>query len=60
MNLGLKDGDVCVQMMPSSLSWVLVYYALAKLGALVVPVNFLFRRREMEYIFQDSAAKAFA
>jgi len=66
--LGIKPGDVCVQMMPipfcvqmmpSSLSWVLVYYALAKLGAVVVPVNFLFRRRELEYIFQDSGAKAF-
>jgi long-chain acyl-CoA synthetase len=59
MNLGLKPGDVCVQMMPSSLNWVLVYYALAKLGAMVVPVNFLFRKRELEYIFRDSGAKAF-
>jgi long-chain acyl-CoA synthetase len=57
--LGIKPGDVCVQMMPSSLNWVLVYYALAKLGAFVVPVNFLFRKRELEYIFQDSGARAF-
>jgi long-chain acyl-CoA synthetase len=57
--LGIKPGDVCVQMMPSSLNWVLVYYALAKLGAFVVPVNFLFRQRELEYIFQDSGARAF-
>jgi long-chain acyl-CoA synthetase len=57
--LGIKPGDVCVQMMASSLRWVLVYYALAKLGALVAPVNFLFRRRELEYIFRDSGAKAF-
>jgi long-chain acyl-CoA synthetase len=57
--LGIKPGDLCVQMMPSSLNWILAYYALAKVGALVVPVNFLFRRRELEYIFQDSGAKAF-
>jgi long-chain acyl-CoA synthetase len=59
VNLGLKAGDVCVQMMPSCPNWILIYYALAKLGALVVPVNFLFRKRELEYIFQDSNAKAF-
>jgi long-chain acyl-CoA synthetase len=58
-HLGLKPGDVCVQMMPSSLNWVLVYYALAKMGAFVVPVNFLFRQRELDYIFRDSGAKAF-
>ena len=57
--LGLKPGDVCVQMMPSSLNWALVYYALAKMGAFVVPVNFLFRKRELDYIFRDSRAKAF-
>jgi len=57
--LGLKPGDVCVQMMPSSLNWALVYYALAKMGAFVVPVNFLFRQRELDYIFRDSRAKAF-
>jgi len=57
--LGLHAGDVCILMMPSSLNWALVYYALAKLGAIVVPVNFLYRQRELEYIFQDSGACAF-
>ena len=56
---GIKPADVCVQMMPSSLNWALVYYALAKMGAFVVPVNFLFRQRELRYIFQDSGARAF-
>ena len=56
---GLKPGDVCIQMMPSSLNWALVYYALAKMGAVVVPVNFLFRQRELDYIFRDSGARAF-
>jgi long-chain acyl-CoA synthetase len=58
-HLGLKAGDVCILMMPSSLSWALVYYALAKLGAIVVPVNFLYRKGELEHIFTDSGARAF-
>jgi len=57
--LGLRAGDFCVLMMPSSLNWALVYYALAKLGAVVVPVNFLFRQGELKYIFSDSGARAF-
>lgn len=58
-NLGLRPGDVCVLMMPSSINWALVYYALAKLGAVVVPVNFLYRQRELVYIFRDAGARAF-
>jgi long-chain acyl-CoA synthetase len=58
-HLGVKPGDVCVQMMPGSLNWAMVYYALARMGACVVPVNFLFRRRELAYIFRDSGTRAF-
>lgn len=57
--LGLRAGDFCVLMMPSSLNWILVYYALAELGAVVVPVNFLYRQGELGYIFSDSGARAF-
>ena len=57
--LGLRHSDVCVLMMPSSINWALVYYALAKLGAIVVPVNFLYRQREIDYIFRDCDARAF-
>ncbi|MGB6064146.1 MAG: long-chain fatty acid--CoA ligase [Desulfomonilaceae bacterium] len=56
---GLKPGDVAVLMMPNSLDWVISYYALAKLGALVVPLNPLFKRGELDYIFRDSGAKCF-
>ncbi|RJR50154.1 MAG: long-chain fatty acid--CoA ligase [Desulfobacteraceae bacterium] len=56
---GLRPGDVCVLMMPNSIQWVITYYALAKLGAVVTPVNFLFRTGELNHIFRDSGAKAF-
>ena len=57
--MGLRPGDACVLMMPNSIDWVLVYYALARLGAVVVPVNFIYRRGELQHIFSDSGAKAF-
>lgn len=59
IHLGLRVGDFCVLMMPNSLNWVVAYYALAQIGAIVVPVNFLYRRGELEYIFQNSSARAF-
>ncbi len=56
---GLEPGQVCVLMMPNSLEWVIAYYALAKLGAVVLPVNFLYRAEELKHIFSDSGARAF-
>jgi long-chain acyl-CoA synthetase len=56
---GLHPGDVCVLMMPNSIEWVIAYYALAKVGAVVLPVNFLYRVGELEHIFKDSNARAF-
>ena len=59
VHAGLHPGDVCVLMMPNSIVWVIVYYALAKVGAVVVPVNFLYRTGELDHIFKDSGARAF-
>jgi long-chain acyl-CoA synthetase len=56
---GLGPGDIAVLMMPNSIDWITVYYALAKLGAVVLPVNFLYRTEELTHIFRDSGATAF-
>ncbi|RJR26702.1 MAG: long-chain fatty acid--CoA ligase [Desulfobacteraceae bacterium] len=57
--MGLKPGDICVLMMPNSLDFYIAYYGLAKTGASVVPVNFLYKTRELEHIFNDARPKAF-
>jgi long-chain acyl-CoA synthetase len=57
--LGLAPGDRAVVMMPNSIHQVTVYYALVKIGAIVVPVNFLFRMHELKYIIGDSKPNAF-
>lgn len=57
--MGLMPGDFCVIMMPESPDWPIVYYAVAKVGAAVVPVNPIYRQRELEHIFHDSGATAF-
>ena len=57
--LGLVAGDHCMVMMPNSIQVFIIYYALAKLGAVIVPVNFLFKKHELEYILSDAKPKAF-
>lgn len=58
-DLGLTAGDHCMVMMPNSIRVITIYYALAKLGAVIVPVNFLFKKHELEHILSDSRPKAF-
>ncbi|MFC1535033.1 class I adenylate-forming enzyme family protein [Thermodesulfobacteriota bacterium] len=58
-NLGLTPGDRCIVMMPNSIKSITVYYAMAKLGAVVIPVNFLYRVHELKHILTDSRPKAF-
>ena len=56
---GLKPRDKCILMLPSCPEFVIAYYALAKLGAVIVPVNFLFKEGELSHIFRDSRAGGF-
>jgi long-chain acyl-CoA synthetase len=58
-NLGLLPGDRCMLMMPNSIPAISVYYALARLGAEIIPVNFLYRKHELEHILKDAAPKCF-
>lgn len=57
--MDLSAGDRCVVLMPNSIEMIIVYYALAKLGAVLIPVNFLYRFHELEHIVADSKPKAF-
>ena len=58
-SLGLASGDTCVLMMQSSLEFVTAYYALARMGVAIVPVNFLYKSHELSHIFRDSGARGF-
>ena len=58
-DLGLTAGDHCMVMLPNSIQVITIYYALAKMGAVIVPVNFLFKKHELEHILSDAKPKAF-
>jgi long-chain acyl-CoA synthetase len=56
---GLSTADRCALMMPNSIQTITAYNAIAKLGAVVIPINFLYREHELKHIFADSKPKAF-
>ncbi|MCG6878595.1 MAG: long-chain fatty acid--CoA ligase [Deltaproteobacteria bacterium] len=58
-SLGLAPKDTCILMMQSGMEFITAYYALARMGVAVVPVNFLYKRHELAHIFEDSAARGF-
>ncbi|MBK5233710.1 MAG: long-chain fatty acid--CoA ligase [Thermoleophilia bacterium] len=54
---GIEKGDrVCV-MLPNVPHFLMVYYAVLRLGAIVVPMNVLLTSREIKHYMNDSGAK---
>jgi len=54
---GIEQGDrVCV-MLPNVPHFAMVYYAILRLGAIVVPMNVLLTSREITHYMNDSGAK---
>jgi len=56
-SLGVEKGDRVILFIPKSLIFVVAHLALQKLGAIAVPLNPGFKKSELEYLFQDAAAK---
>jgi fatty-acyl-CoA synthase len=58
MSIGIGKGDPVIVWMPNSIEWNIVFPALAKVGAITVPVSTRYRSYEMEYIIGRSDAVA--
>ncbi|MGD8201718.1 long-chain-fatty-acid--CoA ligase [Ornithinimicrobium sp. W1679] len=53
---GIGVGDRVALMLPNVPAFPVLYYATLRLGGIVVPMNPLFKRREIRYYLQDSGA----
>ncbi len=58
-SLGLSKGDKVAVFMENSIEIVEIFLATAKTGLVIVPINFRLVAREVEYIVDNSDAKAF-
>ena len=56
-NLGVKRGDRVVLQMPNCPEVLQGFHAVWKIGAVVVPINYLVGEEETTYIYEDSGAK---
>jgi long-chain acyl-CoA synthetase len=54
---GVGRGDRVALMLPNVPHFVVAYYGILRAGAIVVPLNVLNKRREVEYYLRDSGAK---
>ena len=55
---GIRPGDRVATLLKNSIEFVETYFAVAKIGAVMVPVNWRLVAGEIAYILQDSGAKA--
>lgn len=55
---GITAGDRVALHLPNGWEWIVAYHAIARLGAVVVPVNILLSADEVAFIVADSGASA--
>src|ERR1043166_2248889 len=55
---GIGKGDVVSLLMPNSVEYIIGYFACWRLGALAGPVNSLLKEHEIEFVMNNSEAKA--
>ena len=57
-DLGIVQGDTVTLYAANSWEWIVSYYAIARLGAVINPVNTMLTPSEIEYVVKDCAPKA--
>ena len=58
VDIGLQKGDRAAIYMKNSFEFVVAFYALQKLGVIVVWINAIYRKTESEFIIHNSEARA--
>lgn len=54
---GLRKGDRIGVILPNRIEFPILWFAVAKLGAVMVPINTRYTPREVEYVLNDAQAK---
>ncbi len=56
--LGIRRGDRIALMLPNLPQFPIVYYAVLRMGAIVVPINMMYKGREVARLLEDAEVKA--
>ncbi|MCP3368615.1 class I adenylate-forming enzyme family protein [Bradyrhizobium cajani] len=54
---GVRKQDRIGVMLPNCIAFPILWFAIAKLGAVMVPINMRYTQREIEYVLSDTQAK---
>lgn len=57
--LGIKKGDYVLHLLNNSLEWIVTYFGIIKLGAIVIPLNFRFIGKDIQYAAEISEPSVF-
>lgn len=57
LNRGVRKGDMVAIWMAGYAEWAYLYYGLARIGAIMVPVNTRYKASEVEYVLNKSKAR---
>ncbi|MGS0764487.1 class I adenylate-forming enzyme family protein [Syntrophomonas curvata] len=57
LSLGIKKGDVVSLYLPNSAEFLFAYFAVTRIGAVILPFNVLFKTGEISYILKNSRAR---
>ncbi|MCM8780717.1 MAG: long-chain fatty acid--CoA ligase [Candidatus Omnitrophica bacterium] len=58
LELGIRPKDKVAIFLDNCPEFIFAYYAILKIGAVAVPINYMFKIEEVKYILQDSQAVA--
>ena len=56
--LGVEKGDRVTLLLPNSIECVVAFHGVAKIGAVINPLNVMYRADEIRYIMGDAGSKA--
>ncbi|HMK64441.1 MAG TPA: AMP-binding protein [Thermodesulfobacteriota bacterium] len=56
-NLGVKKGDRVILYLSNCPQWIISFFGIIKIGAVVVPVSPIYTSHELTYMIQDSEAQ---
>ena len=59
MQMGIKKTDKVATLLHNCPQYLEIYYALAKIGAIAVPVNYMLHGRDLQFIVDQSDSMAF-
>ena len=54
---GMKKGDMITVMSKNNLDFVIVTFALARIGAVMIPINYMLTTEDVQYILEHAEAK---